>query len=483
MWGYVGIEVELTDLEGKVPTYAKEAFESTSRLLFADIFSDVDQQIYEMAVEPRHGPGGTANGLRGNQKFRQLTWTDRLESIFPYGEFCLPSWRYHYLQDDVQFLAPEQEIPVKVIPVPKTLRGPRIIAEEPVWMQYMQQAILRPLVRALEDPEELVSGFLGFSDQIPNREMARRGSQDGSLATLDLSEASDRVPHWLVMSMLSNHPWLKAAVEATRSTRAEIPTIGVAIPNLKKFASMGSALCFPFEAMTFLVVVLNGIIAHYEREERRVLLSSPARTKFIESLVGKVRVYGDDIIVPVDCVDSVVTELETFGFKVNVTKSFWNGKFRESCGGDFYDGVDVTPIRLKHEIPTSRKDGSAVASFVEFRNHVFSRGLLETAEWCDNVLTQKKLLGEHFPVVAPTSPCLGRWSHSPWEAEKIDERTHAPMVKGYVLQPRIPSNKIDGEWALVKCLANPRLFEDTRHLDRSGRSSAVDTKLRWVTPF
>jgi len=356
-------------------------------------------------------------------------------------------------------------------------------------MQFMQQAVLRPLVRELEDPEANASWYLGFSDQVPNRDLARKGSSSGELATLDLREASDRVPHLLVQSMLSNWPSLKEAVEATRSTRAEIPDLGLCLPKLRKFASMGSALCFPFEAMVFLAVIAMGILEYrgyaswlYEPGDRHTGSGATPSMAFFQRLMGDVRVYGDDIIVPVDCVESVIASLEAFGFVVNRDKSFWNGKFRESCGGDFYDGQDVTPARLRKDLPSSLKDGPRVAALVEFRNHLYERGLWMTAKWLDEEMIVDLLHG-HFPIVEPTSPCLGRLSFLPWEAENLDERYHAPRVKGYVLRPRIPRNAVADEWALVKCLSSQIMFEDSEHLDRSGRPSVVDTKLRWVSPF
>jgi hypothetical protein len=202
--------------------------------------------------------------------------------------------------------------------------------------------------------------------------------------------------------------------------------------------------------------------------------------KEVYSFIGQVRIYGDDIIVPVDCVPHVIAELETFGFKINRDKSFWNGKFRESCGGDFYDGQDVTPVRLRKEIPTSRDDGSRVAAFVDFRNHLYLRGLFQSASFCDEILI--KILDGHFPIVEATSPCLGRMSFSPWEAERTDDRTQSPKVKGWVLVPRIPENDLQDAWALVKCLGSPIMLEDPKHLLRSGRPLVVDMKLRWVSP-
>jgi len=122
---------------------------------------------------------------------------------------------------------------------------------------------------------------------------------------------------------------------------------------------MGSALTFPIESMVFLTIVFLA----KEEELRR-----PLTRKDIKSLRGQVRIYGDDIIVPIGLVPAVVRLLEAFGLKVNQNKSFWNAKFRESCGGDYYQGHDVTVVRLRSLFPTNRKHALEMASTVSFRN-------------------------------------------------------------------------------------------------------------------
>ncbi|DAD51837.1 TPA_asm: RNA-directed RNA polymerase [ssRNA phage Esthiorhiza.4_17] len=478
-WGYIRCEQDLKDWEDR-NSFDKSNFERVSSLLFSDVFQKMDDLIRDGKVIPRHGPGATADRISGNQKFDLNHWSDRLESVFPFGEFGIPSWRYYYRYEQVEILKPGNEIPVRVIHVPKTLKTPRIIAMEPAYMQYMQQAILHPIVELLESKvvpgntrDNLAFNFLGFTQQGPNRDLAAQGSEKGDLATLDLSEASDRVHSLHVETMLRRFPSFMDGVFATRSTKASIPAIGVDVFSLRKFASMGSALCFPFEAMVFLTAIFLGIEAQ---------LGTTLTRKIVRSYVGKVRVYGDDLIVPVDCVDSVIQSLTRLGFKVNKDKSFWNGKFRESCGGDFFDGTDVTPVRFRREFPRDRRDVSKVESLVAFRNLMYERGLWKTTSWLDARIRE---ILPYFPIVEPTSPCLGRRSFLPYEAERTDEATHSPRVRGYVARSRIPANQASGLGSLHKCLMPNRTlpFEDAKHLERSGRPSAADMKLKWIVPF
>jgi len=300
--------------------------------VFGDVLTRLDELIYNHELRPAHGPGATADRLVGNQKFRQSEWTERMEGLFPFGEYALPNWRHAYVLDDVNWLSPSDERPVKVVFVPKTASTPRVIAIEPTCMQYMQQAISRELVSLLEASPR-ANRFVGFREQWPNQVMAQIGSGDGSLATLDLSEASDRVPNWLVEELLENWPHVSEAFQVVRSLRADVPTVGV-IP-LQKYASMGSALTFPVEAMVFSAIVLAGMLGRD---------SSAPTWKAVRRFQDKVRVYGDDIIVPTDYAVTAMRSLEFFGFKVNSAKSFWTGGFRESCGKEYYLGQDVSIV-------------------------------------------------------------------------------------------------------------------------------------------
>ncbi len=435
-------------------------------------------------IVPRHGPGATADRLRGNAKYSVSQWPRRLESVFPYGDYALPQLSHHDELDRVQFLEPGAEVPVKVTPVPKTDKTPRLIAEEPTAMQYMQQALFFQFVYRLEHSDEFpppLGGkefdfgkwFVGFADQESNRLLAREGSLDGSLATLDLSEASDRVLNSHVQLLLSRFPRLSEAVQACRSSRADVPGHGV-IP-LTKFASMGSALCFPMEAMVFTTIVICAIA-----KERGV----PVNRKFLHDLRGKVRVYGDDIVVPVDCVPRVIQFLEAFGLRVNSGKSFWNGMFRESCGGDYYAGEWVTPVRLRNELPQSLDDVKETVGLVAFRNLLYWSGYWKTADVLDQHL--KRHLRGNWAIVEKTAAGLGRESALPYQAEWItDTELYEPRVAGAIVRNTIPESPTSGSGSLLKFLIKRGVLpsQDKKHLQRQGRPVAQHIKLQGIRPY
>ena len=120
--------------------------------LWAPLFAHRGSRLRNANLVPKHGPGATAERLSGNQKFSASRWHSRLEPYFPMlntlfiNENAYDSWEFERVME----VPVDQEQPVRITPVPKTLKGPRIIAIEPVCMQYTQQALSKVLVETLE---------------------------------------------------------------------------------------------------------------------------------------------------------------------------------------------------------------------------------------------------------------------------------------------------------------------------------------------
>lgn len=426
---------------------------------------------------PRHGPGATAEGISGNQKYLQHTWHERLQPFFPIDSFVFP-----YLEDiqtnleDVKFVPEDDELPVKVTLVPKTLKTPRVIAIEPVCMQYTQQALAGYIIPRLER-SWLTTGHINFTDQTVNQQLALAASSDKLMATLDLSEASDRVSASLVYDMLSFSPDLRDAVFACRSKRAKLPN-GDILP-LSKFASMGSALCFPIESMFFYCVILHGLFKK---------TGLPVTLRNIYSLSRNVYVYGDDLVIPSDAVDVVIETLQTFGCKVNSTKSFWKGNFRESCGMDVFSGDVVTPTYVREPRPfDERSPAKFVLSRVAASNNFYLRGYWVTASWLKNQV--ERYISFTFPLVQSTSPGVG-WLNFQGgiSCQRWNLKLHRYEVRTVVAVPVYKKDHLDGWAALEKYFLTSlhRRTTDTvdeMHLQRSARYGTVSMKRRWTTPY
>ncbi len=473
---YLQCEKDLREWDSQADRFDWSAYDRLTLLLFRDVFTDIDRKIYEgEGIIPRHGPGATAEKLHGNSKWQFSEWPRRLDKVFPMGDYILPNYRYHRYLDQVQILEPGTERPVRVVEVPKTLKTPRHIAIEPVAMQYMQQGLLGCILDSLYRERgdffsQALRKMVSWESRLPNQQLARLGSSEGTLATLDLSEASDRVSNQHVRRMLRRFPHFAEGVEACRSRKAD--AFGERTIRLAKFASMGSALTFPFESFVFLTLVFVGIEAELNR---------PITREDIISLSSSVRVFGDDLIFPVEYVNSVIATLESFGFKVNASKSFWTGKFRESCGGDYYDGEDVSIVRVRRELPTNRAAHEEIISTVSLRNQLYRVGLWRSAGYLDDLL--EGIIP--FPNVAETSPVLGRVSSLGYESNSHCVELQRPIVRGLVVRKRTPISELDDHFALHKILtiSGDLPIPDVNHLHEAGRPHSVSTKVRWAPPY
>jgi hypothetical protein len=468
---FVGVEKEVRDhVSAQVFT---DAFKRVSAIVWSDVFSNNGFGRCYDDYHPRHGPGTTAEAIRGNRKFDFHDWPMRLEREFPFTEFGVSN----ILNDvaisraqSVTYTLPRDELPVKVTPVPKTAKTPRIIAIEPVAMQYMQQAIADWLRPRIESLGRYTAGHVNFSDQSVNNQLARSASFDGKLATLDMSDASDRVSCKHVAWMLKVVPGFARHVFACRSTRAILPNSNRGIP-LSKFASMGSALCFPMEAMVFYCAIITS----------RIVRSGRAITpRTVSNATAGVYVYGDDLIVPVHTAPSVIEDLELFGLKVNAAKSFWTGKFRESCGGDYYGGVDVTPVYCRRKLPDCRADVKGLVSAIAFANQLYWAGMWKTSRAVRSAV--EKLWGT-LPSVAKGDQLLG-WesysnarSHQGWHGDY-----QRPKSRGLVAVPVRSGDVLDDDPALLKCFRIIGLKEagDPLHLSTSVRYGNLALKRRWT---
>jgi len=438
-------------------------FGIVSDYLWGSVCRRVERQVCNLDLLGRHGPGATAERISGNRKYDIISWPTRLEAYFPFDHMCMVNWNWSEVLGPVTFVEPEAETPVRVISVPKTLKAPRIIAIEPVAMQYCQQSLLN-LLRPSIETHRLTAGRINFSDQTVNASQALASSKDGLMATLDLSDASDRVSSVLVYRMLHSVPHLRSAVFACRSTRADVPGYGI-VP-LSKFASMGSALCFEMESMVFYTILIASLLRD------RSLRPSASN---IARLSKEVRVYGDDLIIPTDNTSTAIEYLETLGLRVNRSKTFSGGKFRESCGMDAYDGSEVTPIYCRTKAPNSRRDAHAVASWTALSNQLHAGGFWRSA---DAVRTHlESVLGLEIPLgtdqssgLVLTSFLRGQSVHG-W-----NRHLHVPTMKTVRLRPKLPRSRASAHGSLLKCLARKGNvpFDDPLHLERAGRPLRLD---------
>lgn len=323
-------------------------------------------------IKPSHGPGAVADGQQPWEKMHYSRRYSRLEAVYPCWEYLWPSdHKMHPLRDVADWYRSLSvtEYGWSVMKfVPKDSRGPRIIGEEPEVYMLIQQGLKALMYKHIES-HPLTRGHVNFTDQSVNRDLALQSSKSGEFVTLDLDEASNRVSLWLVKLLFKNQPDLLEALMASRTEGTILPD-GTELP-FRKFAPMGSAVCFPIEAMVFWALSVAAISVRYGVP---LLLARQA-----------VYVYGDDVIVRSDWQDAVRDTLSNYDLKLSESKCCVSGHFRESCGMDAFSGVDVTPIKVKHLSGTSLQSSSdrSLVSMVSNRNAFYARGYEETTRVYD----------------------------------------------------------------------------------------------------
>jgi hypothetical protein len=231
---------------------------------------------------------------------------------------------------------------------------------------------------------------------------------------------------------------------------------------------MGSALCFPFEAMAFLAIVFVGI----SRE-----LNEPVTHKLIQRFVGRVRVFGDDIVIPANMVPAVQRSLHDFGQIVNGAKSFWTGKFRESCGKEYFSGHDVSIARVRKVFPTERRHALEMESIVSLRNQHYVLGNWRVVRFLDSYI--ERFIP--FPAASPNFEGLGKTTFLPLEDVAFDRHLQRPTRFAARVVSQSPKDPLSGHGALLKFfLKGDGIRPDEKHLERAGRPRAFYIKTSWL---
>jgi hypothetical protein len=236
---------------------------------------------------------------------------------------CHPSWYRGLSGLTSSDFGPAKDVVVDTVPgntvcfVPKTALTDRSIAIEPQ-LNIFAQLGLGALLRG-----RLKRAGLDLDDQSPNQLLARQGSLYGDIVTVDLSSASDTLSIEVVRDLLPE-PWFNAL----DWVRSRYGRYGDKTFRYHKFSSMGNGFTFELESMIFYALAL-------------------AASEVSGAATGRVRAYGDDIVVEKEAFELLSQVLDFCGFSLNMSKSFSTGVFRESCGADFFNGYNVRPIFQK----------------------------------------------------------------------------------------------------------------------------------------
>lgn len=292
------------------------------------------------SLEGAFGPGAVFES-QGAKHSRNLTLGDKLQlqpSVTPaasalFEHYFWPcAWGRAWMSDTNGSAINSSLRGNRFVTVDKDATIRRGIAIEGGGMVYLQLAvggaIRRRLARIGIDLE---------SGQGLHQQLAMHASLTGTSATIDLKSASDTVCRNLVRLAFKKCGDWYDLLESLRSPATRLNGKWV---RLEKFSSMGNGFTFELETLLFAAIITavgGGLIGH------------------------EAFVYGDDIIVPTDKSADVISALRFLGFTTNERKTFTTSAFRESCGGDYFMGVDVRPYYMK-EFPNEPSDWIAVAN-------------------------------------------------------------------------------------------------------------------------
>lgn len=196
--------------------------------------------------------------------------------------------------------------------VPKNWKTNRSIACEPEGNIPLQLAVDTWVKRKLK-----LQG-IDLSDQSRNQRLAKHASIYNDFVTVDFSSASDTISietvRWLLPPL-----WFKYLDNVRSPFFRGVFGTG----KYAKFSSMGNGATFVLESLIF------GAMCH-----------ALGSRKFL--------VYGDDVIIEERFFSRFCGLAKFLGFSVNQEKTFSCGPFRESCGGDYFLGNDVTPVYIRN---------------------------------------------------------------------------------------------------------------------------------------
>lgn len=337
----------------------------------------------------RHGPGATYNGDLGSDKNVWSDIPDDLRLSYDYWFFfanesmlaegllgsiaagdgsglpyrktmgqtdsCPYPWH-----SDCSGVSRKRHVESRLTLVPKDYRGPRGVFISPKEAMYVQLAQAREIVSMCKC--SWVGDAWDPTSQLPSQVAALQGSQDIGVdrwVTLDLKDASDRIPLRLIAELFHRSDYLCLA----RSRPSYLWLDKETKVRLGMFSPMGDGKTFPVLSYVCAVICMSAILV----KAGYVDMHKFSERELRGMAQRRLRIFGDDIACRASDYVAIVAALESYNLKVNTNKSFALGPFRESCGCDAFNGHVVTPIRLRKCLDT---DPLSLLQMIDLHNRL-----------------------------------------------------------------------------------------------------------------
>jgi len=303
--------------------FIEQAFERYNKR-FDEELIQVPFDVSHIVSEWRFGPGAS-NGVQGTHTAEKLC---QPMSCTVAAEPLVRSLRqlnlYMRSNDAATNKATSLVSGSRLSTVPKNEETNRTIAIEPSGNMALQLAVgvyIEKVLRSI--------GLDIRSQQDRNKTLARAGSISGDLVTIDMKSASDLILISLCRKLLPDQ--LSLFMLRIRSPQTELPDGDLV--KLNMMSTMGNGFTFPLMTLLFVALLYA------------VRLRRGGPVNYIDwKTCG---VFGDDIVCTKHEASDLIKVIEDSGFLINIEKSCLEGPFRESCGGDYFNGYNVTPFYVK----------------------------------------------------------------------------------------------------------------------------------------
>lgn len=443
-------------------------------------FSDWDDYVQGIYA-PQHGPGTTAEGCTSiKEKYNWMFLPKKVVKELYLSGYCLAR----------SMPVLDIELPAEQTFVSKRWDALRGISMEWAGMMWAQQGLMKALYAYIHWHPYLRK-HINLISQRQNQEYARYASFMQTYCTCDYSSASDLIGARLVSTVFDKVPF-KRLLMALRTKSARL---GDKTTKLQKFAPMGNALSFPVESLVF-----------------GALCELSCRWAGVKPSWS---VFGDDTIIPEQAFPHLEFLSQALNFKLNRDKSFVRSSFTESCGREYFNGEDVTPIYFRIQVSNLRNPVNAdnFSAWIEMANSCFELGLTRTRKRLLSMLTTS-YYGKQKQHIVPlyenafdgifvrhdacavlvaeegTSPQFVNWVPVLYGTRPVER-----IVRQALSRQVLVSTNINGDQALYDWFAQRTLevkyekehnFEASLGLEKSYQKSLRRTGLktrRWIAEY
>jgi hypothetical protein len=213
--------------------------------------------------------------------------------------------------------------------VPKSYKAARIIAMEGVYRQSKSARVLDIILDHLKCP------WIDIRHQDRNQELAWEGSVGMSIATLDATHASDFITKSMWRELFPSR--FVALVDPLLGNYTKV---GDRIAPMQMASTSGHELTFIIETIVYFAIGKSACIYAdiFDADVSRFTNHG------LDGLEPICSVYGDDTALWTGAAQTAIEFFEMMGLKINVSKSFIDGRYRESCGEEYLDGCNLTTV-------------------------------------------------------------------------------------------------------------------------------------------